>query len=298
MQARIDVIESRRDIALIERPECKRRWATSAWEKKEAAALRAWLLDRCEAPELWSALRDGVPQPRTLTVSRLADLLEDDKDFVGVAQLYATDHLGKRDLTLAQVLESVVADEHVPYLAALRYKDSGLVTHAEWERTWELQREEDRSGADLHIAVPPKYKPADFRKTSYWSQRGKLDVPKERFISYPGASPDADSTLLLGWAGWDHKDQAQALVNPVNDRTAQAGWDDTRVTPLLAGLVEVMPWVHQWHGEFDEEWGGNPAEEYQAYLDEQRTQRGLTIEALREWRLEPPTRGRKSKGTA
>ena len=42
--------------------------------------------------------------------------------------------------------------------------------------------------------------------------------------------------------------------------------------PLLAGLAEVMPWVHQWHGEYDDDWGGIPAEEYQAYLDEQRTQ--------------------------
>lgn len=213
-----------------------------------------------------------------------------------MAQLYAADHLGKRDLTLAQVLETVVADEHVPYLAALRYKDSGLDKRAEWEHTWKRQREEDRTGENLHIAVPPKYKPADFRRTSYWSQRGKLDVPKERFVSYPGASPDSDPTLLLGWAGWDHKDQAQALVNLVNDRIGQAGWDTARITPLLAGLAEVLPWVHQWHGEFDEEWDGVPAEEYQAYLDEQRTRHGLTLDELRVWRPAAPTRGRRPKG--
>ncbi|MDN5749772.1 MAG: BREX-2 system adenine-specific DNA-methyltransferase PglX, partial [Pseudonocardia sp.] len=296
VQARIEIIENRRDLALIERPECKRRWATPSWEKKEAAALEAWLLDRCERPGLWSALRDGESQPRPLTVSQLADRLErpsgGDPDVVAVAQLYAADHLRKRDLTLAQVLESVLADQHVPYLAALRYKDSGLVTRAEWEKTWELQREEDRTGENLQIAVPPKYKPADFRKVSYWSRRGKLDVPKERFVSYPGASPDADPTLLLGWAGWDHRDQAQALVNLVNDRESQSGWDTDRVTPLLAGLAEVLPWVHQWHGEFDEDWGGNPAEEYQAYLDERRTRHGLTVDALRAWRPAPATRGR------
>ncbi|MCY7289020.1 MAG: BREX-2 system adenine-specific DNA-methyltransferase PglX, partial [Cryobacterium sp.] len=33
VQARIDIIENRRDIALIERPECKRRWASPTWEK-------------------------------------------------------------------------------------------------------------------------------------------------------------------------------------------------------------------------------------------------------------------------
>ena len=45
---RIEAIENRRDIALIERPECKRRWQSEPWEVKERAALTSWLLDRCE----------------------------------------------------------------------------------------------------------------------------------------------------------------------------------------------------------------------------------------------------------
>jgi hypothetical protein len=211
---------------------------------------------------------------------------------LSVADLYATDHLGKRDMPLVEVLEEIVKDEHVPYLAALRYKDSGLSKRADWEQVWELQREEDRTGKRLDIALPPKYTSADFKKPSYWRNRGKLDVPKERFISYPGASPDADETLLLGWAGWDHKDQAQALVNLVNDRTEQAAWDTERLTPLLAGLLEVMPWVHQWHGEYDADWEGVPAEEFQAFLDDQRGRHGLTEEQLRAWR---PAGGRGRK---
>ena len=50
---RIETIERRRDIGLIERPECKRRWQSEPWEKKEQAALRNWLLDRCEDRDLW-----------------------------------------------------------------------------------------------------------------------------------------------------------------------------------------------------------------------------------------------------
>ncbi|WFG45382.1 BREX-2 system adenine-specific DNA-methyltransferase PglX [Pseudonocardia alni] len=295
VEARIALMGSRRDLALIERPECKRRWASDTWEKKEAAALRTWLLDRVEDRALWFEMRDGVEQPRTMTVSRLADRFPPDSHVHAVAALYAADHLDRRDMTLAQVLAQVVADEHVPYLAALRYQDSGLDKRAEWERTWEGQREEDRTGKDLHLAVPPKYKPADFRKNSYWTHRGKLDVPKERFVSYPGASPDADDTLLLGWAGWDHKDQAQALVNLVNDRTTQAGWDTAKVVPLLAGLAELMPWVHQWHGEYDPEWDGTPAEEYQTFLDQQRADRELTEQTLRDWRPAAPTRGRRPR---
>ncbi|MFD0923938.1 BREX-2 system adenine-specific DNA-methyltransferase PglX [Saccharopolyspora rosea] len=292
VQARIDIIEKRRDIALIERPECKRRWASEPWETKEAEALRTWLLDRCERRDLWFAMRDGVEQPRVRTVNQLADAFRNDTDMHAVAQLYATDHLGKPDLTLAQVLERIVADQHVPYLAAMRYKESGLRKRAQWEQVWEKQREEDRTGERLNIPVPPKYTSADFLKSSYWSQRGKLDVPKERFISYPNAAPGVDSSLLLGWAGWDHKDQAQALVNIINDRTSDEGWEKEALTPLIAGLAEVMPWVRQWHGEHDEEWDGNPAEEYDAFLTEQRTKHQLTEDDLKAWRPAPARRGR------
>ncbi|MFJ3831700.1 BREX-2 system adenine-specific DNA-methyltransferase PglX [Streptomyces sp. NPDC090046] len=295
VQARIDLIESRKDIALIERPECKRRWSSETWEKKENAALRTWLLDACEREDLWFASRDGFRQPRTLTVSQLADALRNDEDVQAVAALYAADHLGKRDASLATVLADVIAAEHVPYIAALRYKDSGLRKRAQWEKTWDLQREEDRTGQRLDIAVPPKYSSADFLKQSYWSHRGKLDVPKERFISYPDSGPDSDPTILLGWAGWDHKDQAQALINLVNDRTDEAGWETARISPLLAGLQEVMSWVHQWHGEFDEEWDGTPSEEYQAYLDEQRAKHGLSADDLTAWRPEKKARGGRKK---
>ncbi|MFI0467725.1 BREX-2 system adenine-specific DNA-methyltransferase PglX [Saccharopolyspora sp. 5N102] len=293
VQARIDIIEKRRDIALIERPEYKRRWASESWEKKEAEALRTWLLDRSERRDLWFGVRDGFEQPRVRTVNQLADAFRNDTDMHSVAQLYATDHLGKPDLTLAQVLERIVADQHVPYLAALRYKDAGLRKRVQWEQVWKQQRKEDRTGERLNIPVPPKYTSADFLKSSYWSQRGKLDVPKERFISYPNAAPGADSSLLLGWAGWDHKDQAQALVNIINDRTSDEGWEKEALTPVIAGLAEVMPWVKQWHGEHDDEWGGNPAEEYDAFLTEQRTKHQLTEEDLKAWRPAPARRGRR-----
>lgn len=274
VEARIALIESRSDLALIERPECKRRWATTSWDKKEADALRSWLLDRTESEGLWYALREGFRQPRPLTINQLADRLRADDDFTSVASLYAA-HLGNPDMPLERVLADILDAEHVPYLAALRYKESGLRKRAQWERTWELQREEDRTGKRLDIPVPPKYTSADFVKQSYWSNRGKLDMPKERFIGYPGASPDADPTLLLGWAGWDHKDQAQALVNLVNDRSAQLAWGADKIAPLLAGLAEILPWIKQWHGQYDEEWGGVPAEDFEAFLNERRSRFGV-----------------------
>ncbi|MFB6518831.1 BREX-2 system adenine-specific DNA-methyltransferase PglX [Streptomyces sp. NPDC056401] len=294
VQARIDLINRQpKGIGLIERPEHKRRWSAESWEEKERTALRSWLLDRMENADLWYEVRDGLRRPRPMTVNNLADQLSTDEDFTSVAALYAADHLGKPDLPLAQVLSMVVADEHVPYLAAMRCKDSGLRTRKEWEDVWELQRKEDRTGERLDIDPPAKYKPTDFLRPSYWSNRGKLDVPKERFISYPEAGPDADSTLMLGWAGWDHKDQAQALFDLLKARTTRDGWDTERIVPLLAGLREVMPWVLQWHGEYDDEWGDVPAEELVAEYEEQLRKHQVGAAELMAWRPVKKTRGRK-----
>nr|WP_033255815.1 BREX-2 system adenine-specific DNA-methyltransferase PglX [Kitasatospora phosalacinea] len=292
VQRRIDIIEKRRDIALIERPECKRRWSSPTWEKREAEALRAWLLDRCERGDLWFHTRDGMRQPRTLTLMQLADLFTDDAEVQAVAELYAADHLGKPDLRLAEVLRDVLADEFVPYLSALRYKDSGLRKREQWEKAWEQQREEDLTGQQLNIAVPPKYASVDFLKQSYWSNRGKLDVPKERFISYPDAGPEADPKLVLGWAGWDHRDQAQAIINLVADRIERDNWQGEQLIPLLAGMVELLPWLKQWHGEFDAEWDGNPATDCQEWLEAQQREHGIAMDALLAWRPSAPKHGK------
>lgn len=113
---------------------------------------------------------------------------------------------------------------------------------------------------------------------------------------YPGASPDSDSSLLLGWAGWNHRDQAEALVNLVNDRSSVDGWDkeDPRFVPLLAGLQEIMPWVDQWYGKDDPEWGGNPAEEFRTVLNRSRIERHLSESDLRDWRPEKKRGGRRA----
>ncbi|WP_405088318.1 BREX-2 system adenine-specific DNA-methyltransferase PglX [Microbispora sp. NBC_01389] len=296
VEKRIALIQSDRNIGLIERPECKRRWASEGFDAMQERALREWLLDRFEARELWFHHVDGMEQPRLLTTAQLADALRRDADVVSVAELYA----GGKDLE--KVVAELVADEHVPYLAALRYKDSGLRKRADWEDVWDRQRAEDAAESQEAkkkirdaIPVPPKYGSGDFLKPSYWRNRGKLDLPKERFVSYPyagrdGASSTKDGALLLGWAGFDHREQAQSLATLIVEREQSDGWGADRLAPLLAGLREVLPWVRQWHGEFDAAYGASPAEIYAGFLDQMASNLKLTDDDLAGWR--PPAAGR------
>jgi len=262
VERRIAIIESDRNIALIERPECKRRWSLKrdkeawGWAEQQTAALRDWLLDRLESPELWGG------NPTLLSVAQLADRVRHDDDFRSVLDLW----VGTDQHDLAKSLAKLVADEHVPFLPASRYTPNGLRKRAQWERTWALQRRED-AGEKVEIAVPPKYTSADFARNSFWRNRGKLDVPKERFISYPRVGRDADSTELLGWAGWDNLDQARALAAAYLDRKTQAGWPAERLLPILAGLAELEPWLHQWHTEARPGYPGTPADFFTGLID-------------------------------
>ncbi|WP_433531867.1 BREX-2 system adenine-specific DNA-methyltransferase PglX [Micromonospora sp. CA-263727] len=274
VQRRIEVIESDRNIALIERPECKRRWATEGWDAMRAKALRDWLLDRLEAREVWG------DRPMPQSVAQLADKVRHDDAFRSVLELW----VGRDDYDLTKTLAKLVADEHVPYLPAHRYKPSGLRKRAQWERTWVQQRLED-AGESVDVKVPPKYTSADFVKTSYWRARGKLDVPKERFVSYPKAGRDGDATELLGWAGWDHLAQAQALATVYLDRKLQAAWPPERLLPLLAGIAELEPWLHQWYADERPGFPGSPAQFFTDLIDTELSQLGADRLALADLRL-------------
>lgn len=285
VEARIARIESDRNVGLIERAECKRRWAVQPWDQREQAALRAWLLDRLEAPALWQG------EPRLRSTGALADQVRTDADFVAVAAVYT----GRPDSDLTELVTELVADEAVPFLAALRYSEAGLRKRALWERTWDLQRAED-AGADVGtIAVPPKYAQGDFARTSYWKLRGKLDVAKERFVSYPHAGRDADPSPVVGWAGWDHRQQALALATWLVARRDADGWDAERLTPLLAGLAELLPWVRQWHPDVDPGMGQSMGDYLTGFLDQTLLDLGLTAADLAEWRPPAPTRGRRRR---
>ena len=287
VQRRLDLMASDRNIGLLERPEFKRRWATEPWDKQVERALSGWLLDRLEDRAYWF---DAQGRPVARSVAQLADLAERDADLVSVLRLWS----GRKDRTVTQDLGELLASESVPFLAAHRLKDSGLRKRESWEHTWDLQRREDAGERVGPIPVPTKYTSADFRKATWWQHRGKLDVPKERFISYPDASRSTDPTELLGWAGWDHAQQALALAMIVAEREGE-GWSDDALVPLVAGIAELAPWVRQWHDTTDPTYDLNLAEYIEEELHTRAAQVGRTLDELRAWRPSTPTRGRRPR---
>jgi Domain of unknown function (DUF7008)/Eco57I restriction-modification methylase len=287
VERRLELIENNPFVRLLEQPEYKRRWAQEPWEKRQERALHEWLLDRLEGRGFWFDSQ-GRPWPRS--IAQLADEVGRDADLTSVLALWE----GRPDVPVTQSLTKLLADEAVPFLAAYRYKDSGLRKWDAWEQTWALQRREDGGERVGQIPVPPKYAPVDFRKASYWHARGKLDVPKERFILYPDAGRETDPTPLLGWAGWDHAQQALALSVIITDRENE-GWPADRLVPLVAGLAELQPWVEQWHSDIDQRYGVSMATFCREQLTARAIQVGKTMAELAAWRPAAPARGRRSR---
>jgi len=315
VERRIRLIEQDRYVGLIERPEYKRRWNVEPWDEQARRALERWLLDRLETAAYW-------PEPRLQTARVLADRAARDADFVAVAELYE----GHAGVDVHALVRRLAEAEAVPFLPQLRYKASGLRKRKVWEEVWDLQRREDEIDAQVaaelkpfegetegafrerleaeqkrrkaeevgDIPRPPKYTSADFVNATFRRLRGPLDVPKECFISYPYCSKDGDPSPLLGWAGWDHLQQAQALATWINELIEEEGWPAERLIPALAGLAELLPWLEQWHEEPDPEFG-RLDHFYRNYLMGRLHELGLSLSDLAEWEPPKAKRGRRKK---
>lgn len=294
VERRIALIEQDKSISLIERAEFKRRWNSPGWQDLEQAALRDWLLARLEASALWPASADQPPQ--LTSTSRLAEAVSGDADFMQIAVLYA----GHTDFDLPQLVADLVVAEVVPALPVQRYTDTGLRKRIQWKDTWALQRLEDAGDDVGRIPVPPKYQSKDFLKADFWRLRGGLDVPKERWISYPGCERGSDGSLVIAWAGWNHLQQATALAGYYMDMKDSEGWEPARLQPLLASLLELVPWLEQWHNDLDPVFGECMGDYYRSFVTEEARALGFTLDDLRAWKPETTAakRGRKRKVTS
>jgi len=361
VERRIELIETDRNISLIEQPEYKRRWNTERWDEQLQRALQTWLLDRLESYFDHDGRMNEKSRPTArvdmalVSTTRVADVAAKDPDFMQVAELYR----GRSDFDVAKLVAELVEGESVPLLPVLRYKATGLDKRQAWERTWELQRAEDGNECELKrmfakdgqepdadtpisystipweevasllgledgaveaqsllpqseeikfkeivrrvnakllgdIPVPPKYTSADFLPGPCWRLRGKLDVPKERWVSFPHCEGE-DDALVVTWGGLDHLQLAQAIGAYHAEVQQRGGAADPRLVPLLGCILELIPWLKQWHNEPDPNFNNMRMGDYFAdYVEQEARGVGLTLDNVRAWK--PPKKNGKGKG--
>ena len=317
VQCRLDAIAQNPDLNLIERPNYKRRWEIEPWASRQEEALRHWLLTRLETyfhggERMRPASGDdgftpqsfpAATQPALVSLQTLADAASGDARFIELATLYAGE-----GVSISSLVIKLCTPECVPYLPSQRYKAPGLRKRQDWEDIWAAQRKEDAVEARIRqenpdapeeslkpliraaqqaevgpLSVPPKYKSTDFSHANYWKLRGKLDVPKERWISYPGleGGTDGDDTLVIAWAGWDHAQQAKALAEAFLHHQQNSGWPAEKLAPMLAGLTDLLPRLHQWHPGVDPAIGLSLPDFIEGFIDDQARSLGLTAGDLR-----------------
>jgi hypothetical protein len=273
----LDHPEHGKPLRLLEAPETKRRWSPPDDHKAFLDAVRTWLLERIEA-----MFREQT-SPELCTVRQLALELQREPAVLAAHELLIEDS----GLELTRLLSELIDRESVPFLAGYRYAETGMEKRKSWEETWRLQRLEDQDknwlAAELtrlglgSIPVPDKYGPKDFQR-HFWSLRGKLDVPKERFVSVPGGNADEDSTLLVGWAGWNHLQIADALASLYQRRKGGDGWPPARLLPLLAGIAERVPWLLQWHNDLDPNFDQPHGDAYRIFVAEEALRLGVPVD--------------------
>jgi SAM-dependent methyltransferase len=323
--ARLRLIQDDPMLSLLETPDNKRRWYRSQGKFSAEMvtdddiahdALESWLLDRAEA---------ALHTPHALPIRTLAHTLHQDPKVRAVCEVLTN----STTYDLETLLGDLLSKEAVASAKCQRYTEAGLETRAAWERTWDLQRRED-AGETVTIDPPPKYDQKDFENAAtVWRLRGKLDVPKERFIAYPTASPPPGAAgtkagLVFGWAGWDHLQQLEAAVElwqaemglhahelipratrrEREEALASAAADEAlrldaaareRLHPLLQTMADLLPWVRQWHDE-----DGATADDFDRYVAEQALRLEVSLDEARAYRrpARQAARGRRTTAAA
>jgi hypothetical protein len=193
---------------------------------------------------------------------------------------------GESKQAYAERIEALLATEGMR--EAIARKTDSLVEEAQDER---------KAREVGPIPAPPKYKTADFQDTTYWRLRGGLDVPKERFVLYPGAQREADGSPVITWAGFDHIQQARALATYYIQCKEREGWSEERLKPLLAGLIELLPWLLQWHNAYDPDFGMGLGDYFKSFVADEARALDTTPEALAGWAPTATAAGRAARAT-
>ncbi|QRK05236.1 BREX-2 system adenine-specific DNA-methyltransferase PglX [Archangium violaceum] len=261
IEERLARTAANRKLALIEQPVFKRRWYRPDHVDEERQALEIYLSDRMEA---W--VRERMAP---FTLRQLVAALQADAGVLSAAECLADSAQFDLEALLAERLRA----DSVPNNKQHIFKPSGLDKRSAWETTWEMQRRED-AGERVTPPVPPKYVSADYLRPEYWSLRGALDVPQERFIVFTEVPGRDGAELLYGWAGWTPRQRAKVLIE-LDEESEGSGIPVADRYGLLYGAQFLVPYV-AWESK-------DAAAEFDAVVKSLVGKDGVTEKMLAEW---------------
>jgi len=138
------------------------------------------------------------------------------------------------------------------------------------------------------IPVPSNYTNSDFLSADFWRLRGKLDVPKERWVSFPYCEGE-DGSLAIAWAGYDHLQLTRAIAERYEQAKELEG---RKLVPLLACIGQLIPWLKQWHNELDPAFGTRMGDYFENYLAEESKAVGMSVDQVMAWTPPAKANGR------
>ena len=324
VERRIQLIETDKNIRLIEQPEYKRRWNTEPWESQLERALQTWLLNRLESYfDLDGRMNDAGeinrpnhrPGPH-LPPSNSPTSPAKNPDFLQVGELYTKDPA----FDVLSLVNTLVDDESVPLLPILRYKalrpsqTPGLGTHlatpAPGRRHRRPHPTPQRPSRPPRTPPPPRTS-----KLKKWAtSRCHPQIQNQRLPENPllettrqtrraqralgqlsplrkaptgSLSSPGLATTTCNWL-WPSAPTSSTIKEEVG------GSDDPRLVPLLAGLIELLPWLKQWHNELDPAYGLKMGD-YIAGFVEDGSPAGLTSPSRKFRAGEPPAKKKRRK---
>lgn len=221
-EARIALIQSNPDIALLEDPLYKRRWIPPDYEKEFSEAASWWLAEKLE----FALEQYGKP----ISLREWARLLADDERVNAVLEVLTGSPSFDRESELFKVVKTNTVSNRPEHIFNL----SGLRKYINSPRNGE--------------GILPEYESKDFSDPVAWRIRGKLNIPRERFIAYRefdsnwrGETIPDSAGPWFGWAGWNAVQRADALANLL-ERANRAGWEaNFRQCGLRAALRDLLP---------------------------------------------------------
>lgn len=225
-EARMSIIQSNPDIALLEAPLYKRRWIPSDYEQEFQEAAAWWLAEKLE----YALEQHGKP----ISLREWARLLSTDARVNAVLEVLT----GSPAFDLEGELLKVITANAVSNRPEHIFKLSGLRKYLNRPKNGE--------------SLPPEFESKDFNDPVAWRLRGKLNIPRERFIAYRefdhtwrGENIPESGGPWYGWAGWDSLQRADALVALLG-RANRAGWEvNFRQCGLRAALRDLLPQIQE-----------------------------------------------------